>query len=130
MTPEQVAMVTSSLPRLRAGAGELTERFYSALFRNQPAARTMFPDDLTELRGKFLVELDAIVGAISDLNAFAIRAKHLGAMHRGHGVGSAHYAAGGAALLEAVAVVLADEWSADLEAAWSPAYSMVSQTML
>ena len=68
-------MVTSSMPRLRAGAGELTERFYSALFRTQPDARTMFPDDLTELRGKFLVELDAIVGAISDLNAFAFNVR-------------------------------------------------------
>ena len=130
MTPEQVALVTSSMPRVRACAQQLTEQFYAALFRTRPDARAMFPDDLTELRGKFMVELDAIVSAISDLDAFAGRAKHLGAMHRGHGVGSAHYVAGGAALLEAVAAVLAHGWSKDLEQAWSAAYSMVSQTML
>src|SRR4051794_23785154 len=111
MTPEQIALVQQSMTRVTNCSAEMTQAFYDALFRAAPDARPLFPADLTAQRGKFLSELRAIVQAISDLPAFAGRATALGALHRDHGVRSSHYAAGGAALLEALTVVLAEEWT-------------------
>lgn len=130
MTPEEISLVQTSLIELSSRSGELTRTFYDRLFELDPAARSMFPEDLDEQRAKFFAELSAIARAISDLDAFVARGLELGRLHQGYGVRFIDYQHGGAALVAALGDVLGASMTPALEAAWRSAYHLVSQVML
>ena len=53
MTPEQISLVQSSFERIGPDLPDLAARFYSELFRRDPALRPLFASDLAEQKVRF-----------------------------------------------------------------------------
>jgi hemoglobin-like flavoprotein len=130
MTPEQITLVQSSFARLGPGAPDLAARFYQELFRRAPELRPLFPTDMADLKVQFATKLSEIVHSIPRLGELLSHTRALGARHAGYGVRAADYETVGAALLDALAAILADEFDDPTRHAWAIAYNLVAETML
>lgn len=130
MTPEQLALVADTVPRVTSDGDRFSARFYDRLFELEPETRALFPSDLTEQRGKLVDELSFLAGAVEDLPAFIESARRLGARHHRYGVKPEHFPLVEQALLAALSDVLSDGFTAEVEAAWRRLYRLIAETML
>ena len=130
MTPEQVDLVKSTVSVVQREAERFSMVFYDRLFELEPATRALFPSDLTEQRGKLVDELSFLAAAVGDLPAFIENARHLGARHHHYGVRPEHFEPVELALLEALASVLGESFTAEVERAWRRLYRLIAETML
>jgi hemoglobin-like flavoprotein len=130
MTPEQITLVQSSFERLRPDLPVLTERFYTELFRRDPALRPLFTTDMAEQRVKFAQKLTEIVHSIPRLSELLVHTRALGARHVGYGVRAADYQTVSDSLIAALAAVLGEEFDDPTREAWLLAFSIVAETML
>lgn len=134
MTPEQLALIAADGRCIEADPDRFAHEFYDALFECAPQVRSLFPDDLTEQRGKlvdelgFLVEAAATVGRSGTLDAFVERAHDLGVRHVGYGVAFSDYDHVGFALLAALRHCVAD-FGPEHEQAWARLYQLIADTM-
>ena len=130
MTPEQVELVHQSFRRVSENADALASDFYDRLFAADPSVRGLFTTDMALQRVKFVRELEEIIRTIGDFDAFLAHLADLGARHAGYGVRPVHYRTFAACLLGALAAAEGDNWTADLEAAWSSAHDLVAEAMI
>ena len=130
MTPEQVAIVQRTAAMVEQDGDRFARAFYDHLFERRPSARCLFPEDLDLQRSRLVEEILLLVAAAADLPSFLERARELGRRHQGYGVHADDYPFVGDALVAAVAVVAADQWSPEAEAAWRRTYVLISEAML
>ena len=133
MTPEEVELIRADVALVEARADAFTEDFYATLFELDPTVRRLFESDMAAQRQKLFRELTALVElglevAENGVGAFNVRARALGARHRGYGVTPEHYATVEVALSAALERSL-DEWSDANRRAWSRLYALVSDVM-
>lgn len=130
MTPEQVENVQATVWAIEADPGTFATRFYERLFSLDPPVRELFPDDMSEQKGKVVEEVVFLAHAASDLDGFTLRARELGSRHRHYGVRAGHYPTVERAMLGALADLLGEAWGPDTEEAWQRLYRLVAETML
>ena len=128
MTPRQIMLVEQTLATVDLDM--LTADFYRNAFIGDPALPAMLTDDPIIQRNRFAGELAAMVGSIRSLDTFCSAAKSLGARHRGYGVRAVHYRLIGDALLAALAAAVGDDWTTEVEEAWTLAYNLTAETMM
>ena len=128
MTPEQIALVQSSLRRLPAMA--TARLLYDRLFALDPALRPLFPEDLTDQCCKLVAMLGTFVEGLDDLEGQLPAVRELGRLHADFDATRAHYDAVGVALLWALRQSLGAAFTAETEAAWAELYRVLSTTML
>jgi hemoglobin-like flavoprotein len=130
MTPEQIAVVQSSFARLGPQAPALAVQFYRELFRRDPALRPLFTTDMEVQQVRFAEKLAEIVQAIPRLDELLAHTRDLGARHVAYGVRVADYRTVEHALMDALGVVLGDDFDATTREAWTVAYNLVAEIML
>jgi hemoglobin-like flavoprotein len=130
MTPEQITLVQTSYEGLGPRLPDLTARFYQELFRRDPGLRPLFTTDMAEQQVRFSLKLTQLVQAIGSLDELLVHTRALGARHVGYGVRAVDYPTVGAALLDALAAVLGDDFDAETRQAWVLAYNLMAETML
>ena len=130
MTPEQITLVQTSYQRVGPRLPDVAARFYIELFRRDPALRPLFTTDLAEQQVRFARKLTELVQAIPSLDELLAHTQALGARHVAYGVRAADYPTVGAALLDALAAVLGDDFDAETRQAWVVAYNLMAETML
>src|SRR3954468_7357455 len=130
MTPEQIELVQDSFRRLSAHSDALAADFYDRLFAADPTTRALFTTDMTVQRIKFVRELEEIIRTVRDFDAFLAHLTDLGARHAGCGVRPVHYRTFATCLLAALAAAEDDDWTPELEAAWSSAHDLVAEAMI
>jgi len=130
MTPEQIALVQSSFKRLGPDLPTVTARFYEELFQRDPALRPLFTTDMAEQRVKFAQKLTEIVRSMPRLGELLAHTRALGARHVAYGVRAADYQTVRAALLDALAAVLGEDFDPPTREAWTLAYNLMAETML
>lgn len=129
MTPEELAMIDQAARVIETCPEQFASTFYETLFEIAPTTRAMFPDDLTDQRGKLVDELAFLIGAARDLDTFVERAHDLGRRHAAYGVHHEHYEPVGAALTAALRDCLAVDWDAGHDAAWTKLYRLIADVM-
>jgi hemoglobin-like flavoprotein len=130
VTPDELALVQETVRIAAADPDALARGFYDRLFNIAPHTRALFPEDMTEQRGKLVDEFEFLVAAATDLDTFVTRARELGARHVDYGVTTAHYDDVETALMGALADRLGDEWNGEREDAWRRLYRLIAETML
>ena len=130
MTPEQITLVQTSYQRVGPRLPDLASRFYIELFRRDPALRPLFTTEPAEQEVRFARKLTELVEAIPSLDELLAHTQALGARHVGYGVRAADYQTVGAALLDALAAVLSDDFDPETRQAWAVAYNLMAETML
>lgn len=107
--------------------------FYSHLFRHNPDMRGLFPldfpEDMERQRDRLFAALTHVVERLED-PALPEYLRDLGRDHRKYLAEPDHYAAVGASLIAAFAVVSGSAWTAEVEKTWSEAYTAITNLML
>jgi len=129
MTPQQVELVQTSFKKVVPIASTAADLFYNRLFEIAPETRALFPQDLTEQKGKLMSMLGTAVTNLHKLETILPAVKDLGARHKGYGVTAAHYAPAGAALLWTLEKGLGADFTPEVKAAWTETYTALAGVM-
>jgi hemoglobin-like flavoprotein len=130
MTPEQITLVESTIERAWDELTTLADDFYARLFEAEPRLCDLFTSDPAEQHRKFAEQLDAISCLMHDCDAFTANLGELGSRHDGYGVRPRDYALAGPPLLAALAAMLGDDWTSEVETAWLRAYNLTVEAMM
>jgi nitric oxide dioxygenase len=130
MAPDQVTLVQTSFAQVAPIADQAATMFYDRLFETTPQIKTLFNRDMAEQRRKLIAMLDAVVSGLGDLNSILPAASALAKRHVGYGVEAGHYVFVGQALLWTLERGLGPAWTKDVAAAWTAAYSVLSDFMI
>jgi hemoglobin-like flavoprotein len=130
MNSDQVALIQYSFAKIMPTAEEAAASFYGRLFEISPDVEQLFHGDVKEQGRKLLATLAVIVGGLTDLATVLPVASALARKHVAYGVRAEHYAPVGVALVWMLERGLKAEWTSDLAAAWTNAYTTLSEYMI
>jgi len=130
MTPTQVQLVQDSFAKVAPISQQAAALFYGRLFEIAPEAKPLFHGDLTEQGRKLMATLAVVVNGLTNLDAILPAASALAKRHVSYGVKPGHYLPVGEALLWTLERGLGAQWTPDLAAAWTAAYTTLSQFMI
>lgn len=110
---------------------ELTKRFYDILFERYPQARTLFTRNSPAMQQRMLGQaLTAVIDHLEDPEWLTDTLGSMGKRHEGYGATPETYDWVGECLLAAIAQVAGDDWTPELETAWTDAYGAIVSLML
>jgi hemoglobin-like flavoprotein len=126
-----VELLESSFLQLRDRSPEFTILFYSELFAAHPELEPLFAKTAMEKQGRQLFKsLVMVVDHLRRTDLLTPALQGLGSRHVKYGVLPEHYPMVGGALLKAMAIVLGDAWTPEVQQAWIDAYKVIAQLML
>ncbi len=129
MTPNQIALIQSSWAGVVPIQEQAADLFYTRLFELDPNLRQLFKGDMVEQGRKLMTMLNTVVNSIDKLAALVPAVQSLGRRHADYGVQDSHYDTVASALLWTLQQGLGSAFTAEVEAAWVNAYTVLSQTM-
>jgi hemoglobin-like flavoprotein len=100
------------------------------LFEIAPDVRPLFRGDMAEQGRKLMATLAVVVNGLADLESILPAASALAKKHVSYGVRAEHYGPVGVALLWTLERGLGADWTSDLAAAWTDAYTLLSEYMI
>ncbi len=130
MTPEQRSLVQTSFAKITPIADQAAQIFYDRLFTVAPKLRSLFPEDMTEQRRKLMATLTVVVNGLDKLETILPAASALAKRHVSYGAQPQHYPVVGETLLWTLQRGLGDGWTDDVAAAWTAAYTTLSNFMI
>jgi hemoglobin-like flavoprotein len=130
MTPKQIAQVQQSFAMVAPVADEAAALFYGRLFEIAPQLRPLFRGDMAEQGHKLMATLAVVVNGLTRLEAILPAASALARRHVDYGVRPDHYRPVGLALIWTLERSLGSQWTPDLAAAWTAAYTTLSDYMI
>lgn len=129
MTPQQIELVQGTWAKVAPIADQAAGIFYDRLFQTAPDVRPLFAADITRQKRALMAMLATAVNGLSDLERILPAVQALGHRHASYGVRDDHYGVVGAALLYTLGMGLGDEFSPEVEAAWTAAYVTLASVM-
>jgi hemoglobin-like flavoprotein len=100
MEPAKVALVQESYKKVAPIAEVAADLFYTRVFELAPAARAMFPDDLSDQKKKLMPMLGTAVTNLHQVDKVVAAIQEMGRRHVGYGVKPEQYDIVGQALLD------------------------------
>jgi nitric oxide dioxygenase len=130
MTPDQVKAIQESFAKVVPISEQAAALFYGRLFEIAPAAKPLFRGDLEEQGRKLMGMLGAVVNGLGNIETILPAASALAKRHVDYGVKAADYAPVGAALLWTLERGLGPQWTPEVKAAWTEAYTVLADFMI
>jgi hemoglobin-like flavoprotein len=129
MNEQQITLVQETFERVKPQAPVVAATFYNTLFSMDPNLRPLFKAPLREQGDKLMSMLAVAVSGLRRLDTIVPAVEALGRRHAGYGVDNSHYATVGAALLQTLRNGLGDDFTPEVEAAWTEAYTLLAGAM-
>jgi nitric oxide dioxygenase len=130
MTPDQVKAIQDSFAKVAPISEQAAALFYGRLFEIAPAVKPLFKGDMTEQGRKLMATLAVVVNGLSHLETILPAASALAKRHVNYGVKASDYEPVGGALLWTLERGLGEHWTPQLAAAWTAAYTTLSEFMI
>jgi hemoglobin-like flavoprotein len=130
MTPDQTKAIQQSFAKVAPISEQAAALFYGRLFEIAPEVKMLFHGDMAEQGRKLMGTLAVVVNGLANLEAILPAARALAKKHVAYGVRAEHYGPVGVALLWTLERGLGAEWTPDLAAAWTAAYTTLSGYMV
>ena len=130
MTPAQIKLVQDSFAKVAPISDQAAALFYGRLFEIAPEVTPLFKGNLAEQGRKLMATLAVVVNGLANLDSILPAASALARRHVGYGVKPGHYAPVGEALLWTLERGLGADWTPELAAAWTAAYTTLSGYMV
>jgi nitric oxide dioxygenase len=130
MNDAQITLVQDSFAKVVPIKDTAAEIFYNRLFEVAPEVRPMFKGDMKDQGAKLMMTLGVVVNGLRDLDKIVPVAEDLAIKHIDYGVTAEHYDTVGASLLFTLKTGLGDDFTADVEDAWTTAYTTLSGVMI
>lgn len=128
MTPDQISLVQKSFEIVPAEIA--ADLFYTRLFELDPSLRPLFKGDMKAQGAKLMDMIAVAVRGLSNLDRIVPAVQDLGVRHSGYGVTPDHYDTVGSALLWTLEKGLGEQFTDDVQEAWTAAYILLSSTMI
>lgn len=129
MTPLQVAAVQRTFSLVVPIKEKAAELFYARLFELDPSLKPMFKGDMKQQGMKLMSALALVVTGLSKPETILPAVEDLGRKHFDYGVQDHHFDTVGAALLWTLEQGLGAEFTPDVKAAWTAAYTLLANVM-
>ena len=131
ISPKQIAIIENSFAALKDNSLDVAISFYENLFQDYPQLKRLFANtDMTKQYQKFVDSLSYIVKHLAHPSLLTNAVKTMGVKHASYGVLPEHYPRFGNALLKTLKLHFKTQWSPELEAAWTAAYTAIAYLML
>jgi hemoglobin-like flavoprotein len=130
MTPDQVKAIQDSFAKVVPISEQAAALFYGRLFEIAPAVKPLFRGDIEEQGRKLMAMLAAVVNGLGNLETILPAASALAKRHVDYGIKPADYEPVGAALLWTLERGLGAQWTPELAAAWTDAYTVLADFMI
>jgi len=130
MTPDQIKAIQDSFLKVVPISEQAAALFYGRLFEIAPAVKPLFRGDMKEQGRKLMATLGVVVNGLANLESILPAASALAKRHVDYGVKAADYTPVGAALLWTLERGLGEQWTPQLAAAWTEAYTILSGFMI
>lgn len=129
MTPEQVKLVQTSFEKVAPIAPQAADIFYDRLFEIAPEVRKMFPEDMSDQKGRLMSMLSTAVTNLHQVEQIIPAVEDLGRRHVGYGVKDEHYKPVGEALIFTLEKGLGDDFTPEVKDAWVTTYTTLQSVM-
>ena len=129
MTNEQIKLVQDSFRKVAPIAETAAQLFYARLFELDPALELLFKGNLTEQGRKLMQMLGVAVNSLNRMEQLLPVVRSLGTRHLTYGVRDKDYDTVGEALLWTLRKGLGDDFTPDVEAAWTNVYATLASEM-
>ncbi|HRQ40877.1 MAG TPA: globin family protein [Chloroflexota bacterium] len=129
MNQRQIQLVQESFEQVKPIADIAADLFYGRLFELDPSLRPLFKADLSEQKHHLMTTLTFAVSGLHKPERILPAVRQLGVRHMGYGVQEQHYQTVGAALLWTLAQGLGEQFTAEVEEAWTAVYIVLATTM-
>ena len=129
MTEEQKTLVRESFAKVEQISETAADLFYEKLFELDPSLRHLFRGDMKEQGRKLINMLGLAVKGLNNLNQLVPTVRELGVRHKNYGVKEAHFQTVGAALLWTLDKGLGENFTAEVEEAWTETYLILAGIM-
>ncbi len=131
MTAAEIALVQDSFRQVVPIKAQAAALFYGRLFEIDATTPPLFAGaDMAEQGAKLMATLAMVVAGLSRPETVVPAAQALAVRHVGYGVTEAQYASVGAALLWTLEQGLGAGYTAEVAAAWTSAYQLLSGVMI
>lgn len=126
-----IELLQQSFDKARPIGAEVVDAFYTFLLTDNPDLVDVFRHaDMSRQKDALLKSLIFIVDNLETPERVVTYLTDLGERHAPYQVDEAEYQKVGTALLKSFAYFFEDEWTAELEEAWTEAYGFIASTML
>ncbi len=122
-------LVQSSFAKLEPIAMVVARTLFEKLFELDPALKALFKRNMEELGDDFMVALKRAVDGLGDTRAMVPALADLGRRHANYGVSDGDYDTFAAALIWTLGQGLQDDFTGEVEAAWTKAYGTIAEMM-
>jgi hemoglobin-like flavoprotein len=129
MNPTQVQLVQDSFEQVKPIVNVAADLFYNRLFELDPNLRPLFKTDLNQQKHNLMSTLAFAVAGLNKPDKILPAVRQLGARHAGYGVEGHHYQTVGEALLWTLGQGLGEQFTPQVEEAWTAAYVLLAKTM-
>ncbi len=127
----EVKLISENFAAISPRVDELTLTFYTGLFSAYPESKGLFNNvDLIQQRRKLAAMLTLIVTNLSRMDVLVPVLRELGASHVQYGATPESYEWIKEALIASLCKVSGNDWTAEVEQAWSHAIDVVCREML
>jgi hemoglobin-like flavoprotein len=127
---DDVQRIRDSFAHLHRRKAETGAMFYNRLFEIAPEVKPLFRGDLKAQSIKLMETLTVALATLNDREGLAILLRKLGREHKGYGVKDSHYDRVGEALIWTLRTSLGDEFTPQVERAWTRLYADIASVMI
>jgi hemoglobin-like flavoprotein len=129
MTPQQIELVQSSWQQVVPISDQAAELFYGRLFHLEPSYRRLFKTDQKTQGRKLMQMISVAVSGLPKLDTIVPAVQDLGRRHLDYGVEEEMYDTVGEALLWTLSEGLGDDFTPEVEEAWTETYNTLADVM-
>ena len=130
LTHDQINLMRESFYRLQPVGDAASRRLYDRLFELEPNLRSLFPDDLTRLRMRFMSALAIMLYHGEAPDAVHPYLRRLALVHIAHGVQPEDFRPMGQALIDTMREMLGERFPEGADTAWKEAYAFMAREMM
>lgn len=129
LNSQQIELVQKSFAKVAPIADTAAKLFYERLFATNPQLRPLFPEEMTDQRGKLMKTLAVAVAGLTKVDSIVPVLQRLGKRHAAYGVEDEHYDIVGETLIWTLKTGLGDEFTDEVRDAWLQTYTIVADVM-
>ena len=106
------------------------DAFYCKLFSQNQSLRKMFPRNMDQQYQKLMGMINVIIGRLDNLDELSEEINAMAHRHIQYGVRPGHYKLVGVALIWTLKQGLGNDWTPEIESAWTKCYALLSEAMI
>ncbi len=125
-----IKRLTRSFDRILSAGDRFPELSFGRLFEQSPELRSLFPGDLTHLKHRFVRMLHWLITHLHEPQKLRIALVDLGKRHQDYSVKPEHYPKMCDALIDAMAMISADDWNEEMAHDWRQTFELMVHHML